>query len=559
MKKRNWLLIAISVALTLAFALSSCQPVAETTAPEQAPAATEAPVETQPQTGSGEPVTINVGTDYIWDSANPAIGWYNYSLRNLTFDTLVEWGTLDEFVPGLAESWSVSDDGLVWTYKIREGLTFHDGTPCTAEEIAWSINWVIDNEIETLSSYVVNFSEVTAIDPTTLQITLSNPVGNMDYLLVFLWIVPPSVWEGKTLAEIGEFEDIAASTGTGPYKLTEWSEGEYLILEANENYWKGKPAIDRMVWHEYANQDALVQALTAGEIDMIVGDAVPFTAVQTLQETEGIEVPIMPSLSFDELIINSFAEGTQPASLKDPQVRTAMEYAVDRQQIINVAYLGYGEPLISPVPKPMGDWYNSDLQAIQFDPTEGSRILEEAGYLDSNGDGIREDADGNALSYRFYGTEGAQNARIMEIISDGLSQIGIEATPVMMDEDSIIALYPAFDFDLLYWGWGVDPDPDFSMMIFTCEQTQEFGWNDSGYCNPQFDELYAQQGITVDQDARRDVIWQMQEILYTDKPYIVLVNYSVIQAYNNTKFTGFSTECGDLTWKFCFLQGKPAE
>ena len=402
-------------------------------------------------------------------------------------------------------------------------------------------------------------AEVKAIDSTTLQIAVSNPVGNMEYLMIFMWIHPPSVREGKTPDEIGEFEDIASSTGTGPYKLVEWSEGEYLILEANENYWRGKPSIDWVVWHEYANPAALVQALISNEIDIIGGDALPFTAVQTLPETAGIEVPVMPSLNFDEMIINSFADGTQPASLKDPVIRTAMEYAIDRQQIINVAYLGYGDPLISPIPPAMGDWYNTNLQAIPFDVTEGNRILDEAGFTDTDGDGIREYSDGTALVYRFYGTEGAQNARIMEIISDGLSQIGIDATPSMMDEDSLIALYPAYDFDLVYWGWGVDPDPDFSMMIFTCDQTAEFGWNDSGYCNPEFDELYKQQGITADHDARREIIWQMQEILYTEKPYIVLVNYPVVQAYNKEKFTGFNTGCGDLLWKYCFLEGSPVQ
>ncbi len=552
----------VLIATLLLLPISGCTPAAETTAKEPQ---TEEQTAAEPEQAQAEPaeeaeaVTLKIGLDYIWDSANPAIGWYNYSLRNMIFDTVVEWGELDDFNPGLAESWSVSDDGLVWTFKIREGMTFHDGSPCTADEIAWSINWVIDNEIETMISYVINFTEVTAPDPTTLQITLSSPVGNMEYLFVFLWIVPPSIWEGIEPEAIGEFEEIAAATGAGPYKLTDWSEGEYLILEANENHWKGKPTIDRIVFHEYANQDALVQALLAGEIDMIAGDAIPFTAIETLQNAANVEIPVMDSLSFDELIINSFANGTQPASLWDPSIRLAMEYAIDRQQIINVAYLGYGTPLISPVPTAMGDWYNSDMQAVPYDLEEANRILDEAGYLDSNGDGIREYSDGSPLVYRFYGTEGAQTARILEVIANGLKDIGINATPTLMDEDSLIALYPAYDFDLLYWGWGVDPDPDFSMLIFTCNQTEEYGWNDSGFCDETFDQLYLEQGVTVDHSARQEIIWQMQEILYQEKPYIVLVNYPTVQAYNKDKFTGFNEGCGDLLWKHCFLSAEPVQ
>ncbi len=100
-----------------------------------------------------------------------------------------------------------------------------------------------------------------------------------------------------------------------------------------------------------------------------------------------------------------------------------------------------------------------------------------------------------------------------------------------MDEDSLIALYPAFDFDLIYWGWGLDPDPDFAMLIFTCDQREEGGWNDSGYCNEEFEEMYLQQGVTVDQEARRELIWEMQKKLFDERPYIVLTYYKTVQAY----------------------------
>jgi peptide/nickel transport system substrate-binding protein len=276
--------------------------VQPTEAPQVEPTAmpTEEPV-------ASEPVTMRVGTTYIWDTANPTYGWYNYGLRYLVYDTLVEEAGIGRFVPGLAESWTYSDDGLVWTFKIREGVTFHDGTPCTADEVAWSLNWTIENEIETFSFYLVNFQEIVALDPTTLQVTLSEPVGNMEYLLMYVWILPPSVWEGMTYDDIMEFEDLSAAMGTGPYKLVEWVEGEYLILEANENYWRGKPAIDRMVWQEFATEDAAVQALIAGEIDVIAADTIPTTAIGTLEDAENIQVPIMESTSIDELIISQRA------------------------------------------------------------------------------------------------------------------------------------------------------------------------------------------------------------------------------------------------------------
>jgi peptide/nickel transport system substrate-binding protein len=557
MKTNLWKMAAL--AAVLAFALAGCGGAGG--GEEAEPAAPEA-AEGEPSTaGEGEeaaeaePVTMRVATTYIWDTANPTYGWYGYSLRNLIYDTLLEWTTLDAVGPGLAETWETSDDGLVWTFHIREGVTFHDGTPCTAEDIAWSLNWAQEMEVETYSFYLYAFDEIVALDPTTLQITLSEPIGNLEYMLIFVWITPRSVWEGMTYDEIMEFEDLSAGIGTGPYRLVDWVEGESLILEANEDYWGGAPAIDRIIYQEYASEDAMVQALLAGEVDVI--DSAPNTAIAPLQDAENIEVAIMPTTEIDELIINSHAVGTQPASLNDPAVRLAIAYAIDKQRIVDVAYLGYAEAATTVIPTSMGEWHNSDVVDIPFDTVEGSRILEDAGYVDSDGDGIREDLEGNPMEYRLYAEDTATNARIIEIISDGLAQIGISAPPTVMDEDSLIGLYPDFDFDLIYWGWGLDPDPDFAMLIFTCDQREEGGWSDSGYCAEDFEQMYYDQGHATDHDERVQLILDMQEYLFEQRPYIVLTYPEYIQAYRSDRFTGFGLESGDITWKFALLQAVP--
>jgi len=548
------------LALVGALLLSACgaTPTAE---PVNEPGAAQPPdlAEAPPAEAGPEPVTLRVGTTYIWDTANPAIGWYNDTLRYLLYDTLVEEAGISNFVPGLAEEWSVSAGGLVWTFKIREGVTFHDGTPCTADDVAWSLNWTIENQIQTFGFYLANFDEIVALDPTTLQVTLSDPVGNMEYLLMYVWILPRSVWEGMTSDDILKFEDLSAGTGTGPYKLVDWVKGEYLILEANEDYWRGAPHLDRVVWQEYATEDATVQALLAGEIDAVAADTIPSTAIDALVEAENVEAPIIESTRIDELIINSHQKGTQPASLKDPEVRLAIAHAIDKQQIVNVAYQGYAEPATVVIPRSMGDWHNSDVQDIPFDPKEGNLILDHAGYLDKDGDGIREDGNGNPLEYRLYAIDDATPLRILEIISDGLAQIGISAPPRPMAERSLIGLYPDFDFDLIYWGWDLDPDPDFAMSIFACDQRQEGGWNDSGYCDEEFEQLYQQQAITVDREVRRQLIWNMERKLFDERPYVVLTYLKRVQAYRSDRFAGFGLEADDLLWKASFLPVRPVD
>ncbi len=483
----------------------------------------EPPVE--PSEEAGEPVTLRVGTTYIWDGPNPHIAWYGYSIRYLLYDALLDTSELAVYSPGLAESWSASDDGLVWTFKIREGVTFHNGEPCTAAEVAWGINWMIETETDSLSYIFWAFTEAVALDPTTLQITLSEPVGNMEYMAYWTWVTPESVWGGMTYEDMQEFNDLTGTIGTGMYKVVDWVEGEYLILEANENYWAGKPAIDRIIYQEYASEDAMVQAMLAGEIDFI--DIVPGTAVQTLEDAENVQVEVIESFGLDNMAINSTpicAEGqentdaepcgTQPESLGDPAVRLAIEYAIDREQIINVVYLGHASQATTNIAPALGVWHNSDIEMVPFDLDAGNRVLDEAGYLDTDGDGIREYSDGSPLEYRLLGEESASYARMLEIISDGLADVGISAPPILMDYDGLFGMTTGvWDFDMVVWAWGMDIDPDFGMVVFLCDQRQSWGWSDSGYCNQEFEDMYVAQATALDPEERRQIIWDMQAFI----------------------------------------------
>jgi peptide/nickel transport system substrate-binding protein len=525
--------------------------------PTKAPEATQAPAPTEaPTAEKTEPVTLRVGTDYIVDTLNAATSWYNYTLHDLTYDTLWEWSDYDAYRPGLAESFESSADGLTWTFHIREGVTFHDGTPFTAEAAAWTLNWIKEKEVPTMVGYLTHLQEAVAVDPTTLELHLDAPVGNLTTeLLIFVWIMPPHVWQDMSDDQIMEDGD-SMSIGTGPLKVVEFVPDETLELEANPDYWAGPLHFDRMIYQQYANMDAAVQALIAGEVDVV--SLVPATAVDVLKEHSNITVIETPSFSIDELIINSHENGTQPAWLNDPTVRLAIAYGIDKQQIINAVWLGHAQPGLGVTPPSMGEWHNTAIQDIPYDPTEGSHLLAEAGYVDKDGDGIRETPDGKPMDLRLYAEEGSTQARTLEIISNGLKQMGINAPPTIMDTDSLVALYPDFDFDLIYWGWGEDPDPDFIMSVFTCDQREEGGWNDSGFCDPTFEDMYAQQAAETDHAKRVQLIHDMEQYLFDKRPYIVLVYENFLGAYRNDRFTGFIKQDGIL-WKNSLLQVRPVE
>ncbi len=561
MKTKGSKLVTVIACLTLILiVLAACTPSTETVEPtaveemeeptEEEPQATEPAQEepTQEESTPSEPVTMRVGVTTIWDAMNPATGWESYNIRYLFYDGLIEWSGLTSFEPGLAKDWSVSDDGLVWTFNIHEGLTFHDGTPCTAEDIAWSLNFLMDGNIGPLELYVEGFEEVVALDPTTVQITVSEPTALMTTArLHYAWILPRSVWEGMSKDEIVEFEDPRALIGTGPYKLVEYVEDEYMIIEAFEDYFRGKPPIDRIIIQQYATEDAMVQALRAGEVDMI--DEIPFTAIEPLQAEENIEVAVMDTISLDDLVINSHADGTQPESLNDPVVRKAMDYAINKQEIINIAYAGYGDVAGSILPPAFGEWVSPNTDPLPYDPDEANRLLEEAGYVDSDGDGIREDSDGNPMEYRLYSDETGSSARVLEVISNNLATIGISAPPTLMDNDALYDLLePSWDFDLILWGWGWDPDPDFAIYCFTCKAVENY-LSDSGYCNEEYDEIYREQGRTTDKEERKELVWEAQEVLYEDRPYINLLYPKLAQAYRSDRFTVTEIPGGDLLKK----------
>jgi peptide/nickel transport system substrate-binding protein len=563
--KRTWLCTGWTVLVIVAVLLTACgpQPTLAPTEPppppaEATPAPTEVPLTPTPAPAAEEkePVTLRVGTDYIVDTLNVATSWYNYSLHTLTHDTLIAWGRLDNYSPGLAESWEVSEDGLTWTFHIREGVTFHDGTPFDAEAAAWTLNWVKEREVPTMVGYLTHLKEAVAVDSTTLEIHLDAPVSSMTTeQLIYVWIMPPHIWQDMTDDQIMEEGD-PMSIGTGPFKIVNFVPDEMLEAEANPDYWDGAPHVDRLIYQQYANMDAAVQALIAGEIDVI--QELSPTAVDVLKEHANITVVETPSTAFDELIINSHENGTQPAWLNDQVVRLAIAYAMDKQQIVNAVWLGHAMPGVTVLSPAMGEWYNADIEDIPYDPVEGNRLLDEAGYLDTDGDGIRETPEGEPMNLRLYAEESAKAARTLEIISNGLQQVDINAPPTVMDTDSLIALYPDFDFDLIYWGWGGDPDPDFIMSVFTCAQREEGGWSDSGFCDPEFERMYAEQAMEMDHDRRVELVYEMQQYLFDKRPYIVLVYENGLSAYRNDRFTGF-LEQDLILWRNSMLQVRPVK
>ena len=558
--RKFWFILSL---LVLALVIAACvgtpvpqappdteaPPPAATEAPQ--PAATEAPAEAKESAvvrigWGGSPDTLNPGTAVLSEA---------YAVFELVYDSMFEPQLDGTFEPGLAESWEVSDDGTVWTFKLYDGVKFHDGESLTAQDVVFSYKFYQSHEdFPYMPVYTEYFESIEAPDDSTVVITLSEAIPNMESQLVFLYVLPEHIWaqyDDPTAAV--EFEN-QEMIGTGPFKMVEYKQGEFVHLAAVKDHFLTPPRVDEVVFQTFDNQDALVQALVTGQVDMIT--EMPNTAVPALRSAENVQLvtgaPLAPEVT--DIIPNQTTPETCPTedggvcsghpALRDRNVRVALAHATDKQKIIDVVLLGLGTPGLTLIPDGLGVWYNDAIQDYAFDIDEASRILDEAGYLDSDGDGVREMPDAtNPLNFRLYWPNDSATApRIAELLAETWGQVGVKLQPQALDPDALTSVCcPTFDFDVIIWGWGSDPDPGFLLSVHLTDEIPT-GNSETGYANPEFDDLYAQQATALDNERRREIVWDMQEILHQDVAYIIPYYAQATQAYRTDRFAGWITD-----------------
>ena len=507
-----------------------------------------------PAEGAGTAAgTVRIGVGGYPDSLNPGNGVLSeaYAIYELVYDTPVSVTSAGDYVPELASDWSVSEDGLSWTMTIVSGATFHDGEPLTAEDVAFSIELYRDTEdFPFLASYGAPFETIEATDETTVTLTTAEPLNTFESYMAFIYVLPQHIWEAEDDAVAFENADMV---GSGPFMLAEASQGEFVQLDAYADHWATPPSVDGVIFQTYGNADARVTALTTGEVDAIT--EFPATAVSALQNAENVNVHIADIAaggSLRDVFFNITTEEDCPPdggvcsghpALKDVAVRQALATAVDKQQIIDVATLGTGSPGLSLVPPGLGEFYASEIGDYAFDVDAANAILDEAGYEDSDGDGVREclpDQDCETLTFRFHYADDIDTApREAELLQGMWSEIGVTTEIQGLDPDTLTSICcPTFDYDIMLWGWGSDPDPAFLLGVALCTEI-ESGFSETGYCNPDYDALYDAQSVEQDPATRVEMIHEMQQILMDDLPYIIPYYQQSIQAWRTDTFTGW--------------------
>lgn len=447
---------------------------------------------------------------------------------NLIFDSLIE---KDEkgLVPWLAESWDISSDAKEYIFHLRKDVKWQDGEPFTANDVKFTIEY--EKEHPPASSYdLSSVADIEVIDDYTIKFTLSQPIAPFLDDIASVRIIPEHIW--KEVSDPNKFDSPDAVIGTGPYKLAEYSKehGTYKFV-ANEDFWGPKQRVKTI---EFIPVSDATVAFQQGEIDYVGLSA---DLLDMFKSDPEVHIFQQPAIWGYEL---SFNMDKNPI-LKDRAVRQAFAYAIDRDELVEKIGRGAGKPGSMGILPQDHIWYNDNLPKYEHDAEKAKQVLSDDGWTDSDGDGIM-DKNGQKLSFTIILS--SDQARIGELVKERLKEAGIDVTIQAIESKSRDSKLKDGDFEIGingYGGWGGDADylrTKFCGSSFGIEGASH-GRPLIGYQNDTVDELCLAQLKETDVEKRKEIIYELQEVLAEEVPSIPLYYTASYNAYRPAVYDGW--------------------
>lgn len=444
------------------------------------------------------------------DGYDPTLGWGRYG-SPLFQSTLLQRGPDLSVTGDLATDWKVSKDGRTWTVELRDDAVFTDGTPVTAEDVAYTFNTA--SKAGGLTDVTV-LDEAEATSPTTVELRLERPQSTFVNRLVSLGIVP----------EAGHDASYAQHpVGSGPYTFVSWKPGQELVVERNEDYYGDEPEFDRVVFL-FTDEDATLAALRAGQVQAA---GVPSSmAGETVAGKRLVAVPSLDNRALSFPVLPDQGRRTddgQPVGndvTSDVAVRRAINLAVDRQALVDGVLDGHGSPAYGPVDE--APWFEPSTRFDDADPEAAAAMLEKAGWKDSDGDGVREKDGVEAAFDLWYASGDSLRQNLVLAVADMLKEVGIAVEPRSGSWEEI---EPRMHADPVLFGWGSQDPMEMYNLLASGQAAVEYN-NPGMYASDEVDRHLEAALAATDQDAATRE-WQAAQVRSSgtqDAPWAWLVN-----------------------------------
>ncbi|MFP4234351.1 MAG: ABC transporter substrate-binding protein [Nitriliruptoraceae bacterium] len=433
---------------------------------------------------------------------------FAFAVLENVYDTLVQPGDDLTPEPALAESWEVSEDLLTWTFTLREGVTFHDGSPLTAADVVASYERIAEEGANAFRLGAV--SGYDAPDDRTVVIELSRPAPNLlDQIGSFkgMAIAPAADLEAGTLQD--------EPNGTGPFSFVSFAPGDEVVLEANDDYWGDGPFLDGIEFRVIPDESVKVTNLETGEVDWI--DSVPPQQIEQLEASEDLVLSQVAGNDYWYLALNNERE-----PFDDVDVRRAIAFALDIEEITEAAKFDAATPNETAIPE-TSFWYY-DYAPFGHDPEQAQQLLDEAGV-----DGLTIDL--------MVTNEFPETVTSAQVIASQLAEVGIEVEIRTEDFSTWLAEQEEGNFDAFSLGWLGNIDPD---DFYYAQHHSTGGFNYHGFADDEVDELLDAARVETDVDARKELYDQAAARIVDQASYIYFYNPDILEAWS-PEVSGYET------------------
>jgi peptide/nickel transport system substrate-binding protein len=496
---------ASAAAPTTAPATSPTQPpaVAQPTAAAQA---------AQAKTGG----SLRVGLDVDADTLDPRLTKVTsgFRMKELAFNGLVSISPDYSAAPDLAEKWD-NPDSKTWVFHLRQGVKFHDGSSLTASDVKFTYESVLDQTFSSpFRAFYLSVDKVDATDPNTVRFTLNAPFAP------FLSYMDLAILPQATTQKLGAGFS-TKPVGTGPFKVDRWVTGDTINLSAYDGYYGGRAKLDKITVKVVPDNSARVLALESGDLDFVQSPVSPQDVSRVQSETSKAKLERTPAAGYTYVNLNC----ADPI-LADKQVRQALSYLVDKQQLISTIYKGIGQPANGPIVP--GMWaYSTDIPSYDYNPNKAKQLLDQAGWTVGS-DGVRaKNGQRLALTVRTH-SEDPDRKQLIQVLQSEFQNVGIDATTNTVEFPALFQDVQDGKYEVVVIGWLNLSDPDrATFRQFTIDGTANYG----KYNNPQVDQLLKMARTTLNQNQAKQQYTDAVKMIVDDAPYIFVQVQEYIAIY----------------------------